>query len=336
MVPTESANIDEKLANIIPFIPEGDFYFTKGVEAFQKRKFDIALKWLKKAVELEPEEALYQCQMSIIYTEIGAYHAANQILNKVLSTNGESYIDCYYLIANNYAHLGLLQDAKKYILTYLEKAPDGDFREEAEQLLTVLDLDEEEEIEDWMYEEEEDELLIYQETAFYHLEREEWSHAIPLLEEMMAVFPEYVYAKHEYSFALFFSGHEEDAIELEEAAVKKDPQSLFSHTNLAIYYHERKQYDLRDRHIELIRNIYPIHEQQKLRIACTLARTGNTKEAFKRFQTLSKSHLTGHASYFKWYSIAAFQSGYPEKARIIWEEGCKKHQKLVKNQVPWT
>ena len=36
-------NKETKQNKILPFIPEGDFYFTKGVEAFKKRKFDIAL-----------------------------------------------------------------------------------------------------------------------------------------------------------------------------------------------------------------------------------------------------------------------------------------------------
>src|SRR5699024_12367568 len=122
----------EENKNIIPFIPEGDFYFTKGVEAFQKRKFEIAIKWMKKAVEAKPMEALYACQLSIIYTEIGSYHEADQVLTSVLET--KIYVDCYYLIANNYAHLGLLNDAKQYAITYLDKESDGEFIEEAKSM----------------------------------------------------------------------------------------------------------------------------------------------------------------------------------------------------------
>ncbi|MDC3416161.1 tetratricopeptide repeat protein [Aquibacillus salsiterrae] len=333
MITTEEISINEKLDKVIPFIPEGDFYFTKGVEAFQKRKFDLALKWLKKAVELEPDEPLYQCQMSIIYTEIGAYHAANQMLTKVLAVNGDSYIDCYYLIANNYAHLGLLQDAKKYIETYLEKAPDGDFRVDAENLLTVLDISEDDE-DDWAFEEE-DELLVYQETAFFHLEREEWETALPLLEDMMAMFPEHVYAKHEYSFALFFAGNEQEALNLERKWLKKDRQSLFSHTNLAVFYHHRRQYKLRDRHIEALMKVFPIHEQQKLRIALVLARTGYYEEALLRFMSLPKSQLLGHISYYKWYSLVLYRVGQVDKAKLLWEEGCMKHPTLLEVRAPW-
>ncbi|MRH42012.1 hypothetical protein GH741_04895 [Aquibacillus halophilus] len=329
----EDIKSDNKIEKVIPFIPEGDFYFTKGVEAFQKRKFDIAIKWLKKAVEATPEEALYHCQMSIIYTEIGAFHAANQILTEVLSVNGDSYIDCYYLIANNYAHLGLLQDAKKYTESYLDKAPDGDFREEAEDLLSVIDIGDDDD-DEWAFEEE-DELLIYQETAFHHLERQEWEQALTLLEEMMSVFPEHVSAKHEYSFALFFSGNQDEAIRLETQWLEDNPQSLFCHTNLAVFYYERNDLNKSNQHIVSIKNVYPIHEQQKLRIANTLARTGHYKCAYDRFKLLSKGHLKGHASYFKWYSACLYQVGASTKALSLWEEGCKKYPFLTKEASPW-
>ena len=323
---------DKLVDKVIPFIPEGDFYFTKGVEAFQKRKFEIALKWLRKAVETAPDEALFHCQMSIVYTEIGAFHAANQVLTEVLAQNGEDYVDCYYLIANNYAHLGLLQDARKYTEAYLAKAPDGDFREEAETLLEFLELDEGEEA--WTFEEE-DELLIYQESTFYHMERQEWEDALQLLEEMMALFPAHVSARHDYTAALFNSGQQEEALRLETGWLEKEPQSLFSHTNLAVFYHQLQDPEKRELHLRAVEKVYPIHEQQKLRIAATLARTGRYQQAAERFKSLSRSVLKGHSSYYKWFSIAAYRTGELSRALSLWEEGCRRHPHLSECEGPW-
>ena len=320
-----------KTNNIIPFIPEGDFYFTKGVEAFQKRKFEIAIKWMKKAIEMKPDEPLYKCQMSIIYTEIGAYHVANQLLTSVIQSS--DYIDCYYLIANNYAHLGLLNDAKKYADSYLEKEPNGDFSEEAVSLLELIDIDEDDD-EEWDLEDE-DELLIYQETVFYHLENMEWEKALPVIEEMMELFPEHSMAKHDYTQALFFTGREQEAIDMEEAMLEEDSNSLYSHINLALFYHEKKLKQEYENHIQALINIYPIHEQQKLRIAVTLSRTGFYQEAYIRFRMISKSKVNSHLSYFKWYSVAAYQNGYASKSVDLWEEGCRRHPNLIKEEEPW-
>jgi len=318
------------LNNLIPFIPEGDFYFTKGVEAFQKRKFDIAIKWLKKAIDMKPDEPLYKCQLSIIYTEIGSYHVANQLLTNVLQSS--DYIDCYYLIANNYAHLGLLNDAKKYANSYLDKEPNGDFSEEAKTLLELLEFDEEDE--EWDLEDE-DELLIYQETAFYHIENKEWEKAFPVIEEMLTVFPDYMMAKHDYTQALFFTGNQQKAIDMELDILHDNPNSLYSHINLALFYYELDKKQEYEYHIQALLKVYPIQEQLKLRIAVTMSRTGKYEEAYLRFRTLSKEKVKSHVSYFHWFSVAAYQIGDPGKAITIWQEGCKLHPKLSKEDGPW-
>src|SRR5690625_5203993 len=175
--------------------------------------------------------------MSIIYTEVGSYHKSNQLLRKVLESS--DYVDCYYLLANNYAHLGLLQDAKKYILTYLEKEPEGDFAEDANSLLELIDFDEEENEE--LEFEDEDELLVYQETCFYHMENMEWHKALPLLEDMQLLFPDHVTAIHDYTQALFFTGSREEALQLEIDFLEKHPNNMNSHINLALFYDELNQ-----------------------------------------------------------------------------------------------
>ncbi|MEN1967287.1 tetratricopeptide repeat protein [Lentibacillus sp. N15] len=318
---------NNKPNNVLPFIPEGDFYFTKGVEAFQKRKFDLSLKWFQKAIEQKPNDPLYHCQMSIVYTEIGAYHAANQLLTEVIQFTQEEYMDCYYLLANNYAHLGLLQDAKKYALSYLDKEPDGDFSEEAKSLLELIDIDEDEE--EWDLEEE-DELLIYQETVFYHMENLEWDKALPLIEEMMTVFPEYTAVRHDYAEALFHSGFPEKAIQIEHDLLKEDPNSLVSRSNLAIFCHAHNQRAECETYVQALLHVYPIQEQQKLRIAVTLAKIGLHADAVPRFHMLAKGIVKNHPSYYRWYSRSLSQVGNTEKALKLWEEGCKKHPKLVR------
>ncbi|MFD2750338.1 tetratricopeptide repeat protein [Virgibacillus siamensis] len=317
--------------NVYPLIPEGDFYFQKGVEAFQKRNFEGAIKWLRKAIEMVPADPLYQCQMSIIYTEIGAYHTANQLLTKVLESSGSDYTDCYYLLANNYAHLGLLNDAKKYANSYLEKEPDGEFHEAAEQLIEMVDIDIDD---DWLTDEE-DEFLIYQETVFYHLENDDWDKALPLLEEMTTLFPGHPLVSHDYSQALFYSGYQDEAVTMETDKLEQDPNSLYSHINLAIFSYELGNITKYESHIQALKNVYPLHEQLRLRIAITFAQTEMYQEAYSRFRGLAKSTAKNYLSYYKYYSISAYRIGEPSKALSLWEEGCKRHPGLSKQDGPW-
>ncbi|HLR08908.1 MAG TPA: hypothetical protein VK136_06550 [Bacillota bacterium] len=320
-----------RLKNVIPFIPEGDFYFSRGVKAFQKRKFARAIKWLQRAIEREPNNPLYPCQMSIVYTEIGAYHTANQILTNVKQSNGETYMDCYYLLANNYAHLGLLDDARKHAEFYLQKDPNGDFREEAEQLLLLL--------ESFMDEDdagggETDEFLMMREAALYYMDYRQWSKALPLLRKMMARFPDHVLIRHYYALALFFFGQRQDAVQMEKEMLAQHPESMHSHANLAIFYYQQGNSEYKQ-HIQALLNIYPIHVEQKLFIAGSFIATGYYKEAYNRFSMLKKTDKVNYMSYYLWYSFALYHTGRREKALSIWKEGCKRHPHLSQKKGPW-
>ncbi|WP_181349649.1 lipopolysaccharide assembly protein LapB [Thalassobacillus sp. CUG 92003] len=322
--------------NVIPFVPDGEFYFTYGVQSFQKRKFEASIKWLKKAIEVAPDEPLYPCQLSVVYTEVGSYHAANQLLTGVISEFGKQYVDCYYLMANNYAHLGLLDDAKKYAETYLEVEENGEFKEAADQLLEMLDSIEEEEPEDdeWKFEEE-DELLVYQETVFYHIEHKEWEKAVIVLEEMMQLYPEFTVAKHNYAYALFQLGQRNEAIELEEQWLQQNHEDIHSHINLALFYSVIDSPDRARVHIQNLLNVYPILNQQRFAIAEVLTKTGYYSEAVARFRKLKNTHLQRRRGYFKWYSIAVYHTGNPSKALGLWEEGCRRHPELSEEGGPW-
>ena len=322
---------------IIPFIPDANFYFTKGVDAFYKRKFDIALKWIKRAEESDPNEILYPIQMSVVYTEMENFHLANQILTELYQLNHEDYPELNYLLANNYAHLGLLSDAEKYASLYLEKEPNGEFRSESEQLLTLLELgfsDEDDDDFDLDFELE-DEMLIYQETAFYHLQRRNWHEAGKVLTEMIQHFPDYQIAKHQYHYALFFIGEHEEAIKLEEELYKQFPHSTHSMTNLIIFYHQTGKINLAEELIKKLLNIYPIHCEASLRIAISFACVGHFEEAYQRFYSLPKGMLYNHLDYYRYFALSASALNHQAVAEKIWAEGCKKHTELAREPLPW-
>src|SRR5699024_2253130 len=323
------SKIKKQTSNVIPFIPNGDFYFTKCGQAFKQRKFELALKWMKKAVEAAPDNPLFLCQLSVIYTEIGLYQEANQLLTNVVETMGDNYIDCYYLMANNYAHLGLMNDAKKYARYYLDKEPDGDFSEEAFDLLELLKMDEDE------WDLIEDDLLIYQETIFNYMENLEWEKALLLLEELTMRFPEHKISKHDIALCLFRLGKKEEANQMELDLLNEEDHALYSPMNLAVFYYEEGIEEEYESFISALLNIYPIHEHQKLRLATTLAQTGYYHDAYKRFNTLVKGMVNSHLSYYRWFSLASYQLGNKQKAHQIWEEGCLKHPNLQKEATPW-
>ncbi|MGM0524047.1 MAG: tetratricopeptide repeat protein [Bacillota bacterium] len=330
--------VENKMSNptlptkVIPFIHDGDFFFTKGVDAFYKRKFDLALKFLKKAKDIDPSEALYPSQMSIIYTEIGAYHAANQILSDVIKTHGDDYVDSYYLIANNYAHLGLLNEAQKYATLYMEKDPEGEFHSEAEQLITVLDLALEEEMDDF---EDEDDLLMYQETAFYYLQQEDYLKAAAILEEALELFPDYDLFHFQSRFARFFNGEKETVLTEEESVLIAEPDQLYARFNLMFFYYALGKKDKVKDIVASFEGVYPMQQEQALKVAIGYTLAGADDEAINRFNRLHQRTVKHHVDYFTYYALALYRNGKVLEAEALFEEAKRRHNQLINKPAPW-
>jgi len=314
---------EKNVANLIPFVPEADFYYAKGIEFFNKRKIESALKWMKKALEKKPNEPLIKCQLAVVYMELHAYHESLRLLLEVLESH-PNYEDCHYLLANNYAHLGLLEDAKEYAEKYLTVAPDGDYSIEAKRLLEITDLDDDD---DDFQLADEDDLLFLQETAFFFMEYFEWEDAVETLEDLLVLFPNHISGKHDYAEALFFLGDHEKAIELELELLEEHPNSIAGYANLALFYYNLNEEEYKY-YINNLLHVYPMHEQQKLKLAVIFSRLGIYEEAYHRFRSLRKEVVESHPSYYRWFAHAAYHFGKEEKARAIWKEGCYRHLNL--------
>ena len=47
-------------AKVVSFNPTGEFYFTKGIKAFQRRELYRAKKYMNRALQLEPGEPMIE------------------------------------------------------------------------------------------------------------------------------------------------------------------------------------------------------------------------------------------------------------------------------------
>ena len=65
---------------IISFIPDGEFYYEKAVQAMQRDRFDDAHKYLKRATELSPNDPLILMQYGVLVMEEGRFEEAHELL----------------------------------------------------------------------------------------------------------------------------------------------------------------------------------------------------------------------------------------------------------------
>ncbi|MGY3777245.1 tetratricopeptide repeat protein [Isobaculum melis] len=132
---------EHKTARIIEFIPNTEFYFNRGIIAFQKNKIQLAKKYLLRAADFcqtDDERAYTLCQLAICHQHTGEYAESIQILEALLESIDKEFPEAYYFLANNYAFLNDFEKALEAVQRYLREDPNGDFINEAEELLDMV------------------------------------------------------------------------------------------------------------------------------------------------------------------------------------------------------
>ena len=65
---------------IISFIPDGEFYYKKAIQAMQRDRFEDAHKYLKRATELSPNDPIILMQYGVLVMEEGRFEEAHELL----------------------------------------------------------------------------------------------------------------------------------------------------------------------------------------------------------------------------------------------------------------
>jgi tetratricopeptide (TPR) repeat protein len=130
---------------IVPFQRDARYYYNKGTLYFQRQRFEKALMYFRKAVEMEPQNSLHYYNLGCLLSRMGQLREANRIFKYIVEELDPDFTECIFLKAINY---GLLEDFEKteqLLRQYLRVSPQGEMAQEARELLfSLTDWDEEE------------------------------------------------------------------------------------------------------------------------------------------------------------------------------------------------
>ncbi|MGI6096586.1 MAG: hypothetical protein ACOYBM_00490 [Dethiobacteria bacterium] len=152
------AKTENKNAKVTPFIREASYYYQKGSYYFHKNKWQKAVFYFRKTVEVEPENPLNHYNLACLLSKIGRLKEANKVFKFIVEKLDPSLTECYFLMAVNFGLLEDLGRACKFLHLYLDLEPEGDMAEEARELLLALS-EEEHKIETYLSLEEKEELV---------------------------------------------------------------------------------------------------------------------------------------------------------------------------------
>ncbi|MCR2822440.1 tetratricopeptide repeat protein [Lederbergia panacisoli] len=327
----KDSKVQFERAKIFPFIPTGEYYFNKGVKAYDRFDINKAKKYLKRALELEPDEAMIACQLAIVLTESGEYTESNKLLFMILSDLDDKMSECHYFIANNFAHLGMFTDAFKHAQRYLEEDNIGEFSVEAEELMELIGLDEDENFDSLV---EQDELIDKLETSRILLESGDFREAIRMLELTVEDYPEFWPAYNNLALAYFYEGDSGKAAGTLEKVLESNPGNLHALCNLAVFLYYEKETGQLTELLTALDKVQPMLFEHRYKLGATFALTGKYEQAYFWLRQIQKYGFDGDPGFYYWLAKAAYFTGNKKVANQAWQILSKMNPR--QNQIePW-
>lgn len=308
----------KKKAKILSFIPTAEYYFSKGVKAYQRRDFHKAKKYFLRALQLEPGEPMITCQLAVLHTEIGEYQQSNRLLHYIIDELDEELFECHYFLANNYAHLGLFKDAHQHASLYLQLEPNGEFYDETEELLEVLSLEADEMEEDEFY--EHDDLIVQQEQARNLLESGHFPKAIEVLNTIIDEYPEYWSAYNNLALAYYYLGEADKAFGILEDVLEKNPGNFHAMCNSLVFAYYEQDTDEVNRLKDVLCKIKPILIDHQYKLGTTFALIKEYELAYSWLRKLQKQGFEGEGAFYYWLAYSCYFTGHEQAAENAWKK----------------
>ena len=209
---------------------DAGFFFERAVRSLDRHNYDKALKYFRIAAEKEPDNPINLCNLAGILSEMGRFEESNEVLESVLNEVDPQLYECYFYMANNAANMEDFDLAEEYLLRYLEEDPEGEFAEEANEMLQMLayELGRAPRQPDyggkyaWMKKHDE---------ARCHLEEGRFLQATRALEELVEEYPDFLAARNNLSLAYYYTGQLNRAIQEIQKVLEADPNNLHALCN---------------------------------------------------------------------------------------------------------
>lgn len=309
---------DRSLVNVVPIQLDASFFFERAVRSLDRNHYDKALKYFSKAAEYEPENPVNHCNVAGILSEMGNYERSNEILNNVLEVIDPSMTECYFYMANNYANMEKFEEAEKAIVTYLEEDEQGQFLDEAEEMLDLLfyELGRKAPVKRIKAKEG----LAEHDYARSLLEEGKFAQAAEILESITKEQPDFTAARNNLALAYYYMGRFSKAKDTIYELLSFESGNLHGLCNLAIFYQNEGNTEQVKTLIKQLQTLVPFEQEHVFKLGTTMGILGEHESAYVHFRRLLKNKDTaGDPSLVHYAAVAACNTKRYNEAGRLWE-----------------
>lgn len=302
---------------VIALNMDAAFFFERAVQSLDRFHYDKALKYFRRAVELEPDNPVNYFNMAGILSEIGNFEESNLILRQILDRLDPGMTECYFYMANNYANMERFEEAEQALVQYLEEDAAGLYLEECEEMIEYLSFELERPTKIRNIKSREH--LFEHDRARMLLEEGKFFEATRILEKLVRKTPSFTAARNNLALAYYYTGHTEKCLAMIRQVLEFDSGNLHALCNLAIVYkhhgEEAELIPLRD----MLSRMYPLEYDHLFKLATTMGILGEHTHALRYFTRLLKMADIGDPCIYHYTAVAAANSGRYDLARKYWK-----------------
>ncbi len=301
---------------VVTFERGAEFYFDLGYKYIQKGNMKTALRYIEKAVSLKPKDSFLQFNYAGLLAELGDIDRSTEVLVNIVKNLDPDYLECYFGLGCNYLQMQKIKKSSEYFSLYLEKDPNGEFSEEAEELLEMLTMikDANNNLDD----EELEKIYKIEEEAINHLEKREYEKATQKFEMVVEMLPNAVPARNNLSLAYYYLGFLDKAIELAREVLSYEETNVHANCNLAIFYNKQGTTSWVEKQIRIISKIRTDNEDYLYKIGDTYGSLGRHADAYRTFKKLLATDPI-NPMYVHFAAVAAFNSRKYKESVKLWE-----------------
>jgi len=308
--------------NVIPIQLDATFFFERAVRSLDRYHYDKALKYFRRAVEYEPDNPVNHCNMAGILSEMGNYEESNGILQWIVDELDPTMTECHFYMANNYANMERYEPAEEALIRYLESDEEGQFLDEAEEMMELLQYELERPTKPVSVKAREG--FAEHDQARALLEEGKFTEAVRILERMVEKHPDFLAARNNLALAYYYMGMFDKAMGTIADVLELEPGNLHALCNLAIFHQREGDRESLEPLLGLLKRTVPFHQEHVFKLATTMGILGEHETAYRHFQRLLRdSSLQQDPCLYHYTAVAASNIGRLHEAQRLWQQAGK-------------
>lgn len=212
---------------VLSFDAGAEFYQKRAAKAMEQQDYTGALKYLRRAVKMEPDNLELRMDMANAYALMGLYERSNLEI-QLMFHKKELPAEALFGMASNYMALGDYDQADVLFQVYQKMEPEGEYFDQACEALGYLaECDYETPLD-----RELDELSMDGKAA---LDAGDIDHAIECLEKALEKDPDMTYARNNLAVAYYCIGNMDKAWEHLDQVLAADPLDVHGRCNESLF-----------------------------------------------------------------------------------------------------